>query len=91
MKSQKSLKKTITGTVVSDKMDKTVTVLWETRKRHPIYKKFVRGHKTVKAHDEKNEASEGDLVIVEAIRPISRDKSWIVRKILQKDEKGEKK
>ena len=91
MKSQKPLKRKITGTVVSDKMDKTVTVLWETKKRHPIYKKFVRGHKKVKAHDEKNEASEGDLVLVEETRPLSKEKSWIVREILQKAGKGEKK
>lgn len=86
MKSQKPLKKTIVGTVISDKMDKTVTVLWETRKRHPIYKKFVRGHKKVKAHDEKNEASVGDLVMVEEIRPISKEKTWMVKQIIQKAE-----
>ena len=91
MKSQKPLKRTIVGTVISDKMDKTVTVLWETKKRHPIYKKFVRGHKKVKAHDEKNEASVGDLIKVQEIRPISKEKAWLVKEILQKAEKGEKK
>jgi len=89
--SQKPLKKTIIGTVISDKMDKTVTVLWETRKRHPIYKKFVRGHKKIKAHDEKNEASEGDLVMVEEVRPISKEKTWILREIIQKAEEVKKK
>ncbi|HPN72501.1 MAG TPA: 30S ribosomal protein S17 [Candidatus Omnitrophota bacterium] len=91
MNSQKPLKKTIIGTVISDKMDKTVTVLWETRKRHPIYKKFVRGHKKIKAHDEKNEASEGDLVMVEEVRPISKEKTWILREIIQKAEEVKKK
>jgi small subunit ribosomal protein S17 len=91
VKSQKPLKRTIVGTVISDKMDKTVTVLWETRKRHPIYKKFVRGHKKVKAHDEKNEASVGDLIKVQEIRPVSKEKTWLVKEILQKAEKGEKK
>ncbi|MFA6636585.1 MAG: 30S ribosomal protein S17 [Candidatus Omnitrophota bacterium] len=91
MKSQKPLKRTIVGTVISDKMDKTVTVLWETKKRHPIYKKFVRRHKKVKAHDEKNEASVGDLIKVQEIRPVSKEKTWLVKEILQKAEKGEKK
>jgi small subunit ribosomal protein S17 len=91
VKLQKPLKRTITGTVISDKMDKTVTVLWETRKRHPLYKKFVRGHKKVKAHDAKNEASVGDLVKVEEIRPISKDKTWMVKEILRKSGEGEKK
>ncbi len=84
MKSQKPLKKAITGMVIGDKMDKTVTVLWETRKRHPLYKKFVRGHKKVKAHDEKNEASIGDLVRVEEIRPVSKEKTWMIKEIIQK-------
>jgi len=91
VKSQKPLKRTIVGTVISDKMDKTVTVLWETKKRHPIYKKFVRRHKKVKAHDEKNEASVGDLIKVQEIRPVSKEKTWLVKEILQKAEKGEKK
>jgi small subunit ribosomal protein S17 len=82
------LKKTIVGTVISDKMDKTVTVLWETRKRHPLYKKFVRKHKKIKAHDEKNEAAVGDLVRVIETRPISRKKSWMLTDILKKVEGG---
>ena len=84
MKSTRPLKKTIVGTVISDKMDKTVTVLWETRKRHPLYNKFVRKHKKIKAHDEKNEAAVGDLVRVIETRPISREKSWMVTDILKK-------
>lgn len=88
MKSTRPLKKTIVGTVISDKMDKTVTVLWETRKRHPLYKKFVRKHKKIKAHDEKNEVAVGDLVRVIETRPISRKKSWMVTDILKKAEGG---
>ena len=91
MKSQRPLRRTITGTVISDKMDKTVTVLWETRKRHPLYKKFVRGHKKIKAHDANNEASVGDLVVVSESRPFSKEKTWVVKEILQKAEQGVKK
>ncbi len=88
MNPTRPLKKTIVGTVISDKMDKTVTVLWETRKRHPLYKKFVRKHKKIKAHDEKNEAAVGDLVRVIETRPISRKKSWMLTDILKKVEGG---
>lgn len=91
MKSQKPLKRTITGMVISDTMDKTITVLWETRKRHPLYKKFVRRHKKVKAHDEKNEASVGDLVTVEEIRPVSKEKTWMVKEIIKKGQEVVKK
>ncbi len=91
MKTQKPLKRTITGTVISDKMDKTVTVLFETRKRHPLYKKFVRVNKKVKAHDAKNEASLGDLVKVVEIRPVSKEKTWMVQQILQSSGGGDKK
>jgi small subunit ribosomal protein S17 len=88
VKGTRPLKKTIVGTVISDKMDKTVTVLWETKKRHPIYKKFVRQHKKIKAHDEKNEAATGDLVRVVEIRPVSKEKTWMVAEILQKGKGG---
>lgn len=88
---QRPLRRTITGTVISDKMDKTVTVLWETKKRHPLYKKFVRVHKKVKAHDEKNEATMGDLVKVVEIRPLSKNKTWLMQEILHRSGEGEKK
>lgn len=88
MKGTRPLKKTIIGTVISDKMDKTVTVLCETRKRHPLYKKFVRHNKKIKAHDEENEAAVGDLVKVIEIRPVSKEKTWMVAAILQKGEGG---
>lgn len=90
MKASRPIKKTIVGTVISDKMDKTVTILCETRKRHPLYKKFVRHHKKIKAHDEKNEAAVGDLVKVVASRPVSKEKTWILSEILLKNEGGER-
>ncbi|MGB2601906.1 MAG: 30S ribosomal protein S17 [Candidatus Omnitrophota bacterium] len=81
-------KKTIVGTVVSDKMDKTVTVQWETRKKHRLYKKFVKERTKIKAHDEKNEAEKGDLVKVIESRPMSKDKAWRVVEILEKAQRG---
>ena len=86
MKSSRPNKKSLVGLVVSDKMEKTVTVLLETRKRHPIYKKFVKALSKVKAHDEKNEASEGDLVKVLECRPMSKEKTWRLIEILEKKE-----
>lgn len=77
-------KKTIIGIVKSDKMDKSVTVEWETRKRHPIYKKFVRRSNKIKAHNEKNEAKTGDLVKITETRPISKDKKWKVVQIIER-------
>jgi len=73
--------RTITGRVVSDKMDKTVTVLVERRVKHPIYGKYVSKSSKVKAHDEANECKEGDLVTVQESRPLSKTKSWALVKI----------
>ncbi|MFH1846415.1 MAG: 30S ribosomal protein S17 [Candidatus Omnitrophota bacterium] len=88
MKASKVNKKTIVGTVVSDKMDKTIIVKWDVRKRHPLYKKFVKSHKKLKAHDEKNEATMGDIVKIIETRPISKDKRWRVIEILEKMQRG---
>jgi len=84
----KKLKKSIVGTVVSDKMDKTVTVKWQVQKKHPIYKKFVKKFMTIKAHDNKNEAAIGDVVKVVEARPISKEKSWRLIEILEKAQRG---
>ena len=89
MKEKKDNRKFITGTVVSDKMDKTVTIQVETSRRHPLYKKFVKGCKKVKVHDENNEASEGDVVRVVETRHTSKDKFWRVVKILEKAQRSE--
>jgi small subunit ribosomal protein S17 len=71
-------KRVLTGRVVSDKQDKTVTVLVERRVMHPLYKKFIRRSKRYAAHDDTNLAQEGDLVKIEECRPISKRKSWLL-------------
>lgn len=77
-------KVTKTGTVVSDKMDKTIVVKVESQFKHPLYKKIVRRHKKFKAHDEENTCNEGDVVEIQEHKPFSRDKRWILVKIVQK-------
>jgi small subunit ribosomal protein S17 len=71
-------KKRLTGTVVSDKMQKTVVVEVERVKEHPKYKKRYKIRKNYKAHDEKKEYRIGDKIIIEEAKPISKDKKWIV-------------
>ncbi|MGQ9426288.1 30S ribosomal protein S17 [Gilvimarinus sp. F26214L] len=68
--------RTLTGRVVSDKMDKTVTVLIERRVKHPLYGKYVSKSSKVKAHDAENECRTGDLVTISESRPISKSKTW---------------
>ena len=76
--------RTLTGRVVSDKMDKTVTVLVERRVKHPMYDKIIVRSKKYHAHSETNEAKQGDLVEIQECRPISKSKSWTVSKLLEK-------
>lgn len=71
-------KRVLTGRVVSDKTDKTITVLVERRVMHPLYKKFIRRSKKYAAHDDANLCKEGDVVQIEECRPISARKSWVV-------------
>ena len=75
---------TLSGRVVSDKMDKTVTVLVERRVKHPIYGKVVTRSSKYHAHDERNECKTGDLVEIQAARKLSKTKAWRVSKLLQK-------
>jgi len=70
------------GVIVSDKMDKTVTVLVNRYKKHPKYKKRYKISKKYKAHDEKNEFKIGDKVVIQETRPISKDKKWIVKDLI---------
>ena len=77
-------RKSMTGTVVGDKMDKTITVSVETVKRHPLYKKTIKTSKKYKAHDETNEAKSGDIVKIMETRPLSKDKRWTLIEIMQK-------
>ena len=74
------------GVVVSDKMDKTVVVEVSALKPHALYKKIVRRSSRLKAHDEKNEARVGDTVLVRECRPLSRDKTWRLIKVLERAE-----
>lgn len=71
-------RRVLSGRVVSDKMDKTVTVLVERRVMHPLYKKFIRRSKRYAAHDEENICKPGDLVRIEECPPISKRKAWLV-------------
>ena len=84
MSEQRKSQRTLTGRVVSDKMDKTITVLIERRVTHPLYGKIVTRSKKYHAHDEKNECHEGDLVTIEECRPISKTKAWRVAKLVEK-------
>jgi small subunit ribosomal protein S17 len=77
-------RKSMTGTVTSDKMDKTITVSVQTVKQHPLYKKTIKTSKKYKAHDENNEAKAGDVVKIMETRPLSKDKRWILTEIVQK-------
>ena len=77
-------KRTLTGRIVSDKMNKTVTVLVERRVKHPLYGKIVTRSQKYHAHDEKNEFKEGDTVLIEECRPIAKTKAWRVTKLIKK-------
>ncbi|MDO9227293.1 MAG: 30S ribosomal protein S17 [Pseudomonadota bacterium] len=74
----------LTGTVVSDKMNKTVTVLVERKVKHPLYGKIIRLSKKYHAHDENNEYKLGDTVVIEECRPLSRTKAWRVASLIEK-------
>ena len=76
--------RTLSGRVVSDKMDKTVTVLVERKVKHPLIGKVILRSNKFHAHDESNECKEGDLVIIEESRPLSKTKTWRVSKIVEK-------
>ncbi len=76
--------RTLTGVVSSDKRDKTITVMITSRETHPIYKKQFTVTRKYTAHDEKNEAHEGDTVMIEEMRPVSKTKTWKLVKIVEK-------
>ena len=82
--SETTSKRTLIGRVVSDKMDKTVTVLVERRVQHPMYDKIIVRSTKYHAHNDSNSAKSGDLVEIQESRPISKTKAWIVTKLLQK-------
>ena len=73
-----------TGRVVSNKMNKTITVQVDRRIRHPLYGKIITRHSKLHAHDEANECKEGDLVVIEECRPLSKTKAWRLVKVLER-------
>ena len=81
---ERGLRKKRVGTVVSDKMDKTVTVEVERLVSHPIYKKYIRRKAKYHAHDEKNECHVGDRVLIVECRPLSKQKRWRVKEIVRR-------
>ena len=76
--------RTLQGKVVSDKMDKTVTVLVERKVTHPLYGKVIRRSSKVHAHDEQNQYGIGDVVVIAETRPLSKTKSWVVTELVEK-------
>lgn len=83
MTAERNARRTVQGRVVSDKMDKTIVVLVETYKKHPLYGKRVKYSKKFKAHDENNTAKIGDIVEIMETRPLSKDKRFRLVKIVQ--------
>jgi small subunit ribosomal protein S17 len=79
-------RRALVGVVTSDKMEKTVVVEVERVSRHPLYGKVVKTHKKYKAHDENNEARQGDTVQIRECRPVSKDKKFFVEQILERAE-----
>lgn len=81
------MRKKVIGKVISDKMQKTRVVISETLRKHPLYKKYYRHRTKYYVHDEKEESREGDVVLIEETRPISKLKRWRLVKIIKKAEK----
>ena len=84
MSAQSEIKRTKVGLVVSDKMDKTVTVQLERQVKHPLYGKYIKRSTKVHAHDESNDSRQGDKVMIAECRPISKNKSWRVVEVLER-------
>ena len=82
--SERNMRKTTVGKVVSDKMDKTIVVAVEDSYRHPLYNKIIKRTVKIKAHDENNECGIGDTVEVMETRPLSKDKRWRLVRIIEK-------
>ena len=82
--SERNLRKTRVGKVVSNKMDKTIVISIEDNVKHPLYKKIIKNTVKLKAHDENNECNIGDRVLVMETRPLSKDKRWRLVEIIEK-------
>ena len=81
--SEQKVQRTLTARVISDKMDKSATVLIERRVRHPMYGKYVRKSTKLHIHDENNECKQGDVVSIAECRPMSKTKSWKLVKVIE--------
>ena len=84
MSDQENIARSISGLVISNKMDKTVTVLVERLEKHPLYKKYIRKSTKLHAHDESNDCNEGDTVQIQECRPLSKSKSWRVIEVVSR-------
>ncbi len=80
----RGIRKTMVGMVVSDQMDKTIVVLVQRLVKHPLYQKYIRKRKRYKVHDEKNDCHLGDRVLIMETRPLSREKRWRVKAVLER-------
>jgi small subunit ribosomal protein S17 len=84
MNEEAKLERTLTGRVVSDKMDKSAVVLVERKVRHPLYGKYIRRSTKMHIHDEKNECRQGDTVTIKQTRPVSKTKSWALVEVVER-------
>ena len=82
--SEDKVQRSVTGRVVSSKMDKSITVLVERQVKHPLYEKYIRRSSKLRAHDAENACNEGDIVTIAQCRPISKSKSWTLVEIVEK-------
>ncbi|MDH5600257.1 MAG: 30S ribosomal protein S17 [Gammaproteobacteria bacterium] len=84
MSEETKTKRTVTGKVISNKMDKTITVMIERKVKHPVYGKYIKRSTKLHAHDAGNECNEGDTVTVVACRPLSKSKKWMLENIVER-------
>jgi small subunit ribosomal protein S17 len=84
MSDTEKVQRTVTGRVVSNKMEQTITVLVERKVKHPVYGKFIKRSTKMHAHDAKNECNEGDLVMISQCRPLSKTKQWVLESIVER-------
>ena len=84
MTEQNQIQRTLTGKVVSNKMDKSITVLIERKVKHPVYGKYITRSTKLHAHDEQNVCQEGDIVMISECRPLSKTKNWMLVEVVEK-------
>ena len=84
MSEETKTKRSVTGKVISNKMDKTITVMIERKVKHPVYGKYIKRSTKLHAHDASNECNEGDMVTVVACRPLSKSKKWMLENIVER-------